>query len=104
MQLDVGHSPLPVKEIIRKMESHLEIYWQHQAKYEKQRNLMQKIDNTNGNANLHIIIITDFGATMDLFAKEKNNSSINNYAVIDIFFIVQNWRKVKFKKRNEEGE
>ena len=48
---------------------------------------MRKIDTTNGNADLHRIIMIDFSATLDLFAKEKDNSSVDNHAVIYIFLL-----------------
>eukprot|EP00593_Proboscia_inermis_P009033 CAMPEP_0171322350 /NCGR_PEP_ID=MMETSP0816-20121228/114902_1 /TAXON_ID=420281 /ORGANISM="Proboscia inermis, Strain CCAP1064/1" /LENGTH=60 /DNA_ID=CAMNT_0011820801 /DNA_START=1216 /DNA_END=1401 /DNA_ORIENTATION=+ len=34
------------------------------------------------------VICTDFGATLDLSAAEKDNCSVDNHAVIDIFFVV----------------
>ena len=42
--------------------------------------------------------MTIFGATLDLSIAEKDNSSIDNYAVILIFFVNSNWRDVKFKR------
>ena len=33
------------------------------------------------------VICTDFGATLDLAAEGKDNSSTNNHFVIDIFFV-----------------
>ena len=41
-------------------------------------------------------IMTDFGATLDLYAAEKDNSSVNNHAVVCIFFVLSNWRKVNY--------
>ena len=50
------------------------------------------------------VICTDFGATLDLGASEKDNSSVNNHAVIAIFLVSHNWRQVIYKKRKEGGE
>ena len=42
------------------------------------------------------IICTSFDAILDLCAAEKDNSSINNHAVIRIFFVLTNWRNVRY--------
>ena len=52
----------------------------------------------------HRVILTDFGATLDLCAIKTDNSSVDNHAVIDIFFVLHDWRKVVFLKENVEGE
>ena len=44
----------------------------------------------------HCVLFTDFGTTLDLQAAEKDNSSVNNHAVICIFFVCTNWRSVTF--------
>ena len=36
------------------------------------------------------VICSDFGATLDLGADEKDNCSIDNHAVINIFFVISN--------------
>jgi len=64
---------------------------------------MRKIDLTNSHPDIHRIIYTDFGATLDLSAIEKDNCSVNNHAAVCILFVVTNWRNVKFKKKNENG-
>ena len=61
---------------------------------------MLKIDQTMSNALTTRAFFTDFGATLDLSASEKDkNSSVNNHAVIRIFFVLFKWRHVKFLKR-----
>ena len=42
--------------------------------------------------------MTDFGASLDLCAAEKDNSSVNNHAVVCIFFVLLNWRKVNYAR------
>ena len=42
------------------------------------------------------LFFTDFGATLDLSAMETGNSSVDNHAVICVFFVLTNWRPVKF--------
>ena len=44
----------------------------------------------------------DFGATLDLRAMETDNSSVDNHAVICIFFVLTGWRNVDFY--NSESE
>ena len=46
---------------------------------------------------LHQVIFTDFGATLDLMAAEKDKLSVNNHAVICIFFVCINWRNIIFR-------
>ena len=48
---------------------------------------------------------TDFGATLDLCASKKDNCSVDNHAILCIFFVLTNWRKVKYKiGENEYSE
>lgn len=37
--------------------------------------------------NKHHVFFTDFGSILDLMGAEKDNSSVNNHAVIDIFLL-----------------
>ena len=34
---------------------------------------------------------------------EKDNSSVNNHAIIDIFFVAHSWRRVQYDKKNAAG-
>ena len=101
-QLEIGHSRQPVKDILLKMAAKLEVARLHQAHYEW-RDTMRKIDLTMSDPNKHRIFCTDFGATLDLMGAEKDNSSVNNHAIVDIFFVAHSWRHVPFKKPNGEG-
>ena len=47
---------------------------------------MRNLDITMGNKDKHRVLLTDFGATLDLRAAEYDNSSVDNHAVICIFF------------------
>ena len=40
-------------------------------------------------------ILTDFSVTLDLRTQQTNNWSVNNYAVLDIYYVLNNFRKVK---------
>ena len=64
---------------------------------------MRKIDLTMGDPNKHRVFCTDFGATLDLMGAEKDNSSVNNHAIIDIFFVAHSWRRVQYRKKNDAG-
>ena len=94
-QLELGLSILPVNEVMKKLQSQLEICKLHQAEY-RWRNHMRQIDLTMSNSDTTRVICTDFGATLDLSAVEKDNCSVDNHAVICIFFIVYNWRVTDF--------
>ena len=84
------------------MVAKLEVARLHQAQYEW-RDTMRKIDLTMSNPNTHRIFCTDFGATLDLMGAEKDNSSVNNHAIVDIFFVAHSWWVVPYKKLNGEG-
>ena len=101
-QLELGLSKCAVKDVVIKLVKSLGINRLHQAEYEW-RNWMRKIDLTNSHPDIHRIIYTNFGATLDLSAIEKDNCSVNNHAAVCILFVVTNWRNVKFKKKNENG-
>ena len=96
-QLELGVSNLPVGEVVKKLITKLNIVREHQAKYEW-RNQMLRVDLIISNDDFHCIIFIDFDATLDLMAVEKDNSSVNNHAVIFIFFVCSNWSKVRFKR------
>ena len=66
---------------------------------------MQKVDMVMSNANKHPVICTIFRATLDLWASKKDNCSVDNHAILCIFFVLTNWRKVKYKiGENEYSE
>ena len=48
----------------------------------------------------HRVISTDFGATLDLRAAETDNCSVDNHAVVDIFFITYDWKPVKYNRKD----
>ena len=50
------------------------------------------------NAELTRLIMTDYGATLDLGAAEKDNCSITNHAVVAIYFVTYDWRPVTFTR------
>ena len=58
---------------------------------------MRSRDLIISHSDLHRLIFTNFGATLDIIAVEKDNSSVNNHAVICIFFVCTNWRNVAFR-------
>ena len=35
---------------------------------------------------------------------EKDNSSVNNHDIVDVFFVAHSWRRVPYKKLNGEGQ
>ena len=64
----------------------------------------EKIDLTNSHPDIHHVIYTDFGATLDLSAIKAEKCSVNNHAAVCILFVITNWRNVKFKKRDQNGD
>ena len=59
---------------------------------------MQIIDHTILNTNLRCLICTDFGATLDLSAAEKEKRSVDNHAFVCVFFVTQNLTRVNYKR------
>ena len=57
-------------------------------------NLMRKIDCNQSEKNTRIIL-TDFLATLDLRARMSDNCSVDNHAILDIYFVLSNFRDVK---------
>ena len=47
------------------------------------------------------VLCTDFGATLDMFSSEKANSSVDNHAVLCIFFFLL--RRVKYETMKMSG-
>ena len=99
-QLELGLQKVAVKDVVDRLRDALVVCRIHMAQYQW-RDTMRKIDTIMSDKNLHRCIMTDFGATLDLSAAEKDNSSVDSHAVICIFFVNFNWRDVKFKRMVE---
>ena len=100
-QLELGLQKVAVKDVVDRLRDALVVCRLHMAQYEW-RNTMRKIDTLMSDRNLYRVIMTDFGATLDLSAAKKDNSSVDNHAVICIFFVNLNWRNVKYKQAVED--
>ena len=44
-----------------------------------------------------IVFCTDFGATLDLHAKETDNCSQNHHAAVCILYVIYDWRLVEYE-------
>jgi hypothetical protein len=88
-QLELTRTQLPVEEVMVKLLAQLVIYRSHVGRY-RWINHCRKLDYIMSDPDRFRIICTDFGATLDLCAAEKDNSSVNSHAVICIFFILTN--------------
>lgn len=102
-QLELGVKNMAVKDVVERLFECLEICRIHQSQYEW-KNLIRKIDLTMSDPETTRVLCTDFAATLDLKASEKDNSSVDNHAVVCIFLVCHDWRKVKFKTEGENGE
>lgn len=85
-QLELGISMLPVNEVMRTLQVQLETCKLHQAEY-MWHNRTRQIDLTMSDRDTTRVICTDFGATLDLGAAEKDNYSVDNHSVICIFVL-----------------
>eukprot|EP00957_Ditylum_brightwellii_P057942 4393201-Ditylum_brightwellii.AAC.1 len=100
-QLELGQRRYVVKEAIKKFVSQLNLFHLHKAKYEW-KHCMMKRDMTMAKAEKHGVLCTNLWSTLDLFVSEKDNLNVGNPAVFSIFFILSNWRNVKYKIENGE--
>ena len=102
-QLEVSISNREVRDIVSKLRKQLQVCRHHQVNYQW-RNTMRNIDCTMSDPEKDRIICTDFGATLDLRGAEADNCSVDNHAVVCIFFVLMNWRKVQYKRKNDQKE
>ena len=84
-----------MKDVLRKMIMQLEICCLHVGQYQW-INHAQRLDLIMSNPDVSCVICTDFGATLDLHACEKDNISVDNHAVICILFVLTDWRRVRY--------
>lgn len=96
-QLELGLHHEPVKVVVEKLKQQLEILIRHKTEHRWKAHSL-KLDTVMSNSLTTRVFETDFGATLDLDAAKKDNCSVANHAVFCIFFVISNWRKVKFKK------
>ena len=47
------------------------------------------------------VILIDFSISLNLRSKETDNCIINNHSILDIFFILNNFRTIKLKYREK---
>lgn len=89
-QRELGTKSMTVPELISKCKKQNEILIPHVAgirhmQYVREYDLSNMDEDT-------IVISTDFGATMDLYANELKNASVNDHAVICNFVVYSNRR------------
>ena len=94
-QLELSRTKLTVGQVMVKLQEQLIKCRLHVGRY-KWSNYNRQLDYIMHDPNTTRTIMTDFGATLDLCAAEKDNSSVNNHAVVCIFFVLSNWRKVNY--------
>ena len=99
-QLELSSVNLPVRDVVSRLIESMTTTRVHMAKYEW-HNLMRKIDLLNSDPSVTMVFCTDFAATLDLGASEKDNCSVNNHAVVCIIMASYNWRKVKYIKKTK---
>jgi hypothetical protein len=93
-QLELGMRKQKVSEVVSKFKHQLVQTIKHMCEH-KWKSHCLKLDMTMSNPLTSRVFCTDFGATLDLSAIEKDNSSVNSHAVVCIFFVLYEWREVK---------
>ena len=89
--LELNRKNLTVKEILKKMTIQLGMCRLHVRQYQW-INWARKLDLVMSNPELCRVLCTNFGATLDLCTSEKYNCSVENHAIICIFFVLTHWR------------
>ena len=103
-QLELTRSVLPVEVVLAKLVEQAEVCRLHQAQYQW-INHARKLDFVMSNSSNTRVTATDFGAMLSLYASKKDNCSVDNHAVVCIFFVLSDWRVVQYKSNsNEEDE
>jgi len=88
-QLELGTSKMSFSDTVKKLLTQLGVCRFHQFHYEW-RNIIRKVDHSMSHPDVHRVFCTDFGATLDLCAIEKDNFSVDNHCVVCIFFLSHN--------------
>ena len=86
-QLEFSRTKLAVKDVLKNMIIQLGICRLHVGQ-SQWINHVRRLDLIMSNPDVSRVICTDFGATLDLHACETDNSSVDNHAVICIFFVL----------------
>ena len=85
--------------MLENFESQLKIVIDHQAHLHWKDRVL-KLDVECSNPATALTICTDFGATLDLFAREKYNCSVNNHAVVCAIYAKHGWKEVEHHARD----
>ena len=92
-QLEPVENYLATKDIITKLEKAIEVGRKTYV-LSQWNDHMRKIDCEESNKDT-TVILTDFSPSLDLRARQTDNCSVNNHAVLDTFCLLNNFRKVK---------
>ena len=66
---------------------------------------MKRLDIAMSDRDSTRVALVDFGTKLDLRAIETDNCSVDNHALMRIFFVLCNWREIKYlNKRVEEND
>ena len=87
-------------EIVHHFQTMMVIARVHVVHYEWKSHA-QKLDCKMGNPKCESVIATDFMATANLNASEKDNSVQDSHVINAIYFHYHNWRKVQFALMRE---
>ena len=82
-QLKLGTSKLSVSDTLEKLITQLGLCRVHQFHYEL-CNIIRKVDHSMSDPDIRRVFCTDFGATLDLCAIEKDNYSVDNHCIVCI--------------------
>ena len=67
-QLELGIQKVAVRDVVQRLKDALEVCRVHQAQYEW-RDTIRKVDQQMSDPNLHRVMCTDIGATLDLLRR-----------------------------------
>ena len=100
-QLELGIFENSLSETLSKLENKLKIAINHQAHLHWKAHVL-KLDVECSKPATTLTICTDFGATLDLFAREKYNYSVNNHAVVYVICVKYGWKEVEYLTKDKD--
>ena len=102
-QMEIRTKKKTWKQLVYRLKETLQRTRHHHADLQWSK-VCQDVLAQNIDPRYAISIFTDFGATADLYANAKDNSTINGHAIIDIFYILSDQKDVEYTNENGDSD
>ena len=101
-QLELGSFEYPLHIIIDKLHAALSDAIYHQANLRWKSHAFE-LDCTLSDPTTTLLVATDFGASLDLQAIEKDNCATDNHAAVCIMYVLKDWKSVEYNENSNDG-